>query len=89
MRHAAYQSGNLEPDALVTTMGLNLLSSNLSQIDATMLAHFLETWCEHHCVGAWRVEHDYKKLQISMSLDRDLVLFKISEEYDIMLRHTL
>lgn len=89
MEYAAYQSGNLEPDTLVTTMSLNLLSSDLSPIDATMLAHFLETWCEHHCIGTWRVEHDYRNIRISMSLDRDLVLFKISEEYDVMQRHAL
>ena len=89
MGYTAYQSGNLEPDALATTLSLNLLSSDLSPIDATMLAHFLETWCEHHCVGTWSVEQDYRNLRVRMTLDRDLVLFKLTEEYDVMQRHAL
>jgi hypothetical protein len=89
MGQTLYRSGNLHSDELATRVSLNLLSSNLDPVNAAMLAHFLETWCEHHCIGTWRVEHDYRSICVFFTLDRDMVLFKISEEYDVMQRHTL
>lgn len=82
-----YVSGTLPDGESAAGYCLNLLSSCLAPIDAVMLAHYLKTWCEHHCIGEWRVEQDHRQLRISLKLDRDLVLFMLTEEYDLILRH--
>lgn len=77
-----YSAGTIEPNTGVHTLSLNLLRSDLDPITAVLFRHVIELWCESHCMNGWLVEHSRAKLTVYFSSDRDMVLFKLSPEWD-------
>ena len=49
---------------------------------ATLLARFIEFWCQKNCVGPWRVMDDGRHVVVLFETGRDIILFKMTEEYD-------
>jgi hypothetical protein len=77
MRHSAGNETSLQ-----FVMTLNLIKAGLDEMRSDLLSRFIEFWCQKNCQGKWRVEETSSHLTVCFDLPRDIVLFKISDEYD-------
>ena len=73
--------------ALRFVMSLNLIKAGLDETRSDFLSRFIEFWCQRNCLGNWRVLETSKFLNVCFDLPRDVVLFKISEEYSYFSRY--
>ncbi len=64
------------------TLSLNFIRAGMTPERSDLVSRFIEFWCQKNCSGDWRVEETENRLTVSFDLDRDIILFKISEEYD-------
>lgn len=60
---------------------MNLSRAGFTESRATLLARFVEFWCQKNCFGEWHVEQTQRSLRVSFATSTDVVLFLISEEY--------
>mgnify|MGYP000042902997 CR=1 FL=1 len=63
-------------------LSLNLNKAGLDSQRSDLLSRFIEFWCQKNCVGEWRIEETHRDLTVWFDLPRDVILFKISDEYD-------
>ena len=63
-------------------ISLNLVKAGFNETKSDLLSRFIEFWCQKNCQYEWRVEETTKMLTVSFDSTRDVVLFRISEEYD-------
>lgn len=74
-----YETGTEEPQP--EGFVLDIFRSGLDDMQAALVARFLEFWCQKNCRGPWRVEETDRRITITFGLDRDFILFRISAEY--------
>jgi hypothetical protein len=79
VRHTAGSDASLQ-----FVMSLNLIKAGLDETRSDFVSRFIEFWCQKNCVGAWRVEETSANISVWFDLPRDVVLFKISDEYDYL-----
>jgi len=77
MRHMAGSDATLRYN-----LSLNLIRAGLDEPRSDLLSRFVEFWCQKNCAGEWRVEETNRSLTVWFDIPRDVVLFKISDEYD-------
>jgi hypothetical protein len=77
MRHRAGSEASLRYN-----LSLNLIRAGLDEPRSDLLSRFIEFWCQKNCNGDWRIEETTLSLTVWFDLARDVVLFKISDEYD-------
>jgi len=77
MRHTAGSEVELRYN-----LSLNLIRAGLDEPRSDLLSRFIEFWCQKNCNGNWRIEETNLSLTVWFDLARDVVLFKISDEYD-------
>ncbi len=77
VRHTAGGESSLQ-----YRLTLNLIKAGLDELRSDLLSRFIEFWCQKNCLGDWRVEETTRSLTVWFDLPRDVVLFKISDEYD-------
>jgi hypothetical protein len=83
MRHTAGNGVSLQ-----YRLSLNLVRAGLDELRSDLLSRFIEFWCQKNCIGDWRIEETSRSLTVWFDLARDVVLFKISDEYDYFSDHT-
>jgi hypothetical protein len=74
-----YQHGT--PGSHRYSMRLDVYNSGIDTDRANMMARFIDIWCQKNCIGSYFVEDSGSNIAISFNEARDVVLFKISEEY--------
>lgn len=79
MAATCYSAGLKDPQPHEVRM--NLYRAGFNETRATLLARFVEFWCQKNCIGDWHVDQDPRLLTVSFSSTTDVVLFMISEEY--------
>lgn len=65
-----------------TGLRMDVIRADLDPTRAVNISRFTEFWCQKHCKGEWRVETTDVAIQVTFEMDRDRVLFHLSEEYD-------
>ncbi|RYF04631.1 MAG: hypothetical protein EOO77_29390, partial [Oxalobacteraceae bacterium] len=75
----SFQAGLREPQPFALRM--NLYRAGFNETRATLLARYVEFWCQKNCVGGWQIAQSSALLSVSFSSSLDVVLFMISEEY--------
>lgn len=68
--------------ALRYRFSLDLYRARIDDARSVLLTRFIEFWCQKNCNGAWRVEDNGKLVVVWFDTSRDLVLFKMTDEYD-------
>lgn len=74
-----FQAGLKDPQPYVVRM--NLYRAGYDDVRGTLLARYVEFWCQKNCVGEWHIDQTAHLLTVSFSATVDTVLFMISEEY--------
>ena len=69
-------------------LSLNLIRAGLDEPRSSLITRFIEFWCQKNCLGDWRIEETTCTLTVWFDLARDIVLFKISDEYDYFAANT-
>ena len=63
-------------------MSLDTIRAGLSELRCDVVCRFMEFWCQKNCVGPWRVQETEKQIHIWFEMPRDVIIFKLSSEYD-------
>jgi hypothetical protein len=63
-------------------LSLDVIRAKLTESRGDLLGRFIEFWCQKNCVSEWRVETTNHSLTVWFDLPRDVVLFKLSDEFD-------
>ena len=69
-------------DTLRYRFSLDLYRARMDDARSMLLARFIEFWCQKNCIGPWRVMDDGRHVMVWFQTGRDIVLFKMTEEYD-------
>ncbi len=67
--------------ALQFVLSLNLVRAGIDETRSDLISRFIEFWCQRNCRGDWGLHETNVQLRVWFDLPRDVVLFKISEEY--------
>lgn len=78
VRHIA----GCDQDTLRYRFSLDLYRARIDNSRSLLLARFIEFWCQQNCLGAWRVMDDGRFVNVWFDTCRDIVLFKMTDEYD-------
>jgi hypothetical protein len=76
---SCFQAGLTDPQPY--EVRLNLYRAGFDETRGTLLARFVEFWCQKNCTGEWHIDQTSRMLTVSFSASVDTVLFMISEEY--------
>jgi hypothetical protein len=74
-----FRAGVHDPQTHVVRM--NLYRAGFDETRGTLLARYVEFWCQMQCSADWHVDQSPSTLAVSFSSPIDCVLFMISEEY--------
>ena len=76
-----YASGELV-DPPLHRVTLDLLKRETPLPIANLTCTILDIWCSDNCRDAWAVKQNRRFLEIGFSSDLDMVMFKLSCEWD-------
>lgn len=76
-----YEAGRYKR-AFRYSLTMELWRQRPNRLRSSMICRFVEMWCHANCRGCWRVRETEQTISISFELTRDIVLFKISDEYE-------
>jgi len=77
-----YSAGSPYENELQHRLSLNLNRAGLDELSADFLTRDIEFWCQKNCVSLWRVQETSTTVCVWFDTDRDIVLFRISDEYE-------
>lgn len=66
---------------LTYPVSMDLYRAKIDEGRGTMLARYVEFWCQKNCFDDWRVEVSNRVLVVSFTSTVDTVLFQLSEEF--------
>lgn len=74
-----YQEG--DPGVFAHRFLFDFGQAGLARLRAAGLTRYVEFWCQRQCRGRWQIVETDQTLAVSFAVERDMVLFHLSEEY--------
>lgn len=57
-------------------------SIDMSEVNSSLVARFLEIWCHEECIGPWQIEETDREIVVRLIDPVDTVKFRLSSESD-------
>ncbi len=82
MPKTRYDVTSEEPSPFVHRVSIKF--DNLpSETHLDWVTRWVEFWCQLNCVGSWHVTEYDGEIVLEFSDDRDIVVFRLSEEFSL------
>ena len=75
-----FEAGDLQGDGHIVEV--DILRDNTTQTKAAFTRHLMQIWCSEHCGDLWRVRQNRRTIEVCFESEVDLVLFRLSREWD-------